>query len=398
MDLPATATSTQGAASLLRQRLAPQSWPLAIEQLPPGCALVGGAVRDGLLDRLPPHPDLDLVVPTGAIALARQLAKAHRGVAVVLDAPRDMARVVLGPWTIDLAACAGSSLVEDLHRRDYRINAMALPLGVDGPLLDPLGGLADLAKGQLTAISEANLQEDPLRLLRGPRLAAELNFQLAASTSAFVQRHGALLSQVSAERVLAELEKLARCPLGAQGLRQAIELGLLQPWLEELALDNLQPLNDAGPLSAAEATTALPLARFAQLFGASGLGRLRASKRLQQRCSILRKWLRILATSPSLGEEQQLLLCQELELDLAALVLLAPQQTKGWLERWRNPNDCLFHPRSPIDGVQLQRELGIKPGPALGLLLAQLTRARAFGRPHNLEAARILAEQRPPAA
>ena len=318
MDLPATATSTQGAASLLRQRLAPQSWPLAIEQLPPGCALVGGAVRDGLLDRLPPHPDLDLVVPTGAIALARQLAKAHRGVAVVLDAPRDMARVVLGPWTIDLAACAGSSLVEDLHRRDYRINAMALPLGVDGPLLDPLGG-------QLTAISEANLQEDPLRLLRGPRLAAELNFQLAASTSAFVQRHGALLSQVSAERVLAELEKLARCPLGAQGLRQAIELGLLQPWLEELALDNLQPLNDAGPLSAAEATTALPLARFAQLFGASGLGRLRASKRLQQRCSILRKWLRILATSPGLGEEQQLLLCQELELDLAALVLLAPQ-------------------------------------------------------------------------
>jgi tRNA nucleotidyltransferase (CCA-adding enzyme) len=229
-------------------------------------------------------------------------------------------------------------------------------------------------------------------------LAAELNFQLAASTSAFVQRHGALLSQVSAERVLAELEKLARCPLGAQGLRQAIELGLLQPWLEELALDNLQPLNDAGPLSAAEASTALPLARFAQLFGASGLGRLRASKRLQQRCSILRKWLRILATSPSLGEEQQLLLCQELELDLAALVLLAPQQTKGWLERWRNPKDCLFHPRSPIDGDQLQRELGIKPGPALGLLLAQLTRARAFGRPHNLEAARILAEQRPPAA
>lgn len=137
MDLPATATSTQGAASLLRQRLAPQSWPLAIEQLPPGCALVGGAVRDGLLDRLPPHPDLDLVVPTGAIALARQLAKAHRGVAVVLDAPRDMARVVLGPWTIDLAACAGSSLVEDLHRRDYRINAMALPLGLMAPCWIP---------------------------------------------------------------------------------------------------------------------------------------------------------------------------------------------------------------------------------------------------------------------
>ncbi|NDG02712.1 MAG: hypothetical protein EB119_05855 [Synechococcaceae bacterium WBB_34_004] len=105
-----------------------------------------------------------------------------------------------------------------------------------------------------------------------------------------------------------------------------------------------------------------------------------------------------MATSASLGEEQQLLLCQELEQDLAALVLLAPQQTKGWLERWRNPNDCLFHPRSPIDGAQLQRELGIKPGPALGRLLGQLTRARAFGRPHNLEAARILAEQKPPAA
>ena len=80
----------------LRERLAPAQWPLPLARLPEGTALVGGAVRDGLLDRLQEQPDLDLVVPSDAIALTKALARELHGTCVVLDAERSIARLVLG--------------------------------------------------------------------------------------------------------------------------------------------------------------------------------------------------------------------------------------------------------------------------------------------------------------
>ena len=74
------------AAAIARQRLAMASWPLRVADMPADTALVGGAVRDALLNRLGSHPDLDLVVPSAAIALTRRLAGRYRGSAVVLDA------------------------------------------------------------------------------------------------------------------------------------------------------------------------------------------------------------------------------------------------------------------------------------------------------------------------
>lgn len=127
-------------------------------------------MRDALLGRLAPRPDLDLVVPGNAVELARSLASRWGGAVVVLDQERSMARLVLNGWTIDLARCMGKDLRHDLLRRDYSANAIALPLQPAesaGELLDPSGGLADLGAGRLRAISEANLLEDPLRLLRG---------------------------------------------------------------------------------------------------------------------------------------------------------------------------------------------------------------------------------------
>jgi len=396
MRPPVEVPTKASAADRLRQLLTPQHWPLPPEVLPPGCALVGGTVRDALLGRLGPHPDLDLVVPAGAIPLARQLARRFRGTAVLLDAERDMARVVLGPWTIDLAAQEGASLEADLGRRDYCLNAMALPLAADAPLLDPCGGLADLAGGQIRAVGEANLLADPLRLLRGPRLAAQLGFDLAPATRELLARHASTLPQVAPERVLAELEKLAHCPGGSQGLGQALELGLLAPWLAPLnaaaPLALLPSLASPGPLTAPEASGALPLARLALLFDAGALGRLRASRKWQQRCGRLRHWWEQLAQAQgqALPEAAQLRLCRELEADMPALVLLAPSATVGWLQRWRNPEDPLFHPRPALDGGSLQQELGLAPGPELGKLLEKLALERAFGRPCDMNSARSL--------
>ena len=135
---------------------------------------MGGAVRDALLHRLNERPDLDLVVPSDALDLCRTLAASCGGSSVVLDAERDMARLVLNGWTIDFARREGQSLDDDLRRRDYTINAIALPLGPHGALVDPTGGVNDLQNRRLRAVCESNLTNDPLRLLRGVRLMAEL--------------------------------------------------------------------------------------------------------------------------------------------------------------------------------------------------------------------------------
>ncbi|MEB3263818.1 MAG: CCA tRNA nucleotidyltransferase [Synechococcus sp.] len=377
------------AAAQLRLRLAPERWPLPIEALPADAVLVGGAVRDGLLDRLPECPDLDLVVSEDAIALARRLARRLGGSCVVLDPERSIARLVLRGWTVDLARCCGSDLTSDLRRRDYTVNAIALPLRAGAPLVDPTGGLADLERRELVAVSEANLLEDPLRLLRGLRLAAELEFRLSPTTASWLERHRHQLGSVAGERVLGELEKLAAAPAGERGLAEVIRLELLRPWGGEpaaagplLALDRA-----AAPcrgFSAAEAAWALPLARLARLLAPEVVERLHGSRRLQQQCARLRRWLQRLESAGSLealGEEARLQLQQELEPILPALLLCLPAAAaREPLRRWRDPADPLVHPRPPLDGRRLQQALGIPAGPRLGELLAHLTRERAYGR------------------
>ena len=94
---------------------------------------------------------------------------------------------------------------------------MALPLAATDQLLDPHGAVTHLRNAQLVAVAEANLLDDPLRLLRGVRLASELGFRLEARTEAWIHSHAASLAGVAGERVLAELEKLAAAPAGAAG-------------------------------------------------------------------------------------------------------------------------------------------------------------------------------------
>jgi len=435
-------------ASALRLRLAPEGWPLPLGALPAGAVLVGGAVRDALLGRLAPQPDLDLVVPGDAVALARELARQLGGAVVVLDGERSIARLVLQGWTIDLARRMGANLQQDLLRRDYTANAIALQLTATGEgrehpegalldsnsggaLLDPSGGLEDLAAGRLRAISEANLLDDPLRLLRGVRLAWELDFVLEPTSLGWICQHGARLGQVAGERVLAELERLAVAPRGGLGLAQVVDTGLLASWCDELSLAGAPaigvepakqgpparqeapagkgaPASSADPamqpeimhqnlanlqleaaaergLSEAETAWALPLARLASLLDGQSLARLKSSRRLQLSCQRLRHWWQRLGAvggdPDALPEEERLSLQRQLEADLPALALLLEAAwAPNALARWRDPADPLFHPRAPIDGATLQAQLALEPGPRLGQLLEHLTRERAFGR------------------
>ena len=412
-DTPAPATEADLPADLglagpelaetLWRRLRPERWPLPPQLLPAEAVLVGGAVRDAALGRLAERPDLDVVVADGAVALTRQLARRLGGTCVVLDGERDIARLVLTGWTIDLARQEGPDLASDLRRRDYTVNALALPLRPGQPLLDPNGGLRHLQQRQLVAISEANLLADPLRLLRGLRLAAELDFSLEPRTLAWIHRHGPRLESVAGERILAELEKLAAAPSGHRGLAQALQSGLLAPWEGGEATPGegdaesrpaaaggaalLAGLSDeaaaARGFRSAERELALPLARLAAVLSPEGLARLRSSRRLQQRCGQLRHWRERLRNQPleTLPEAERLQLHQQLEADLPALLLQLPVAgARQALARWRDPQDPLFHPRPPIDGHALQQTLGRPAGPWLGPLLARLTQERAFGR------------------
>ena len=378
-------------AEIVWQRLKPERWPVSPTDLPEGSVLVGGAVRDALLDRLSDAPDLDLVVPGNALESTRQLAKKLGGACVVLDERRDMARLVLRGWTIDFARQDGETLETDLNRRDYRLNAMALRFHGSPRLVDPTGGLEDLQKAKVVAVKEANLQHDPLRLLRGLRLIAELDMNLDAQTLTMLHRNRSLLPHAAPERIQAELLRLVIAPAADRAIATLLELELLKPWTGQDTSDaDEKPFRveeRSERLTESERQQALPLARLTQLLPDSGLKQLRFSRRQLQRCERLRYWINRSTSkegSPSpdaLSEEARLQLHKELEQDLPALILTWPETLQQqWLERWRDLQDPLFHPRPPLNGTTLLQAFPISPGPSLGALIQHLSLERAYGR------------------
>lgn len=198
--------------------------------------LVGGAVRDTLLGRSRRTLDLDFVTSGPVVSRARQLAQDLGAGFVLLDAEHQIARVVCADpaMTLDFAHQQGDP-ASDLGRRDFTVNALAWDLH-QRTLLDPLGGLRDLQAKQLRMINPANFNEDPLRLMRAYRLAAQLNFEIEAATRQAMRDRAGLLKVVSAERMRDELAYLLECPRGAHWLMCAYRDGALADWLPEIAL------------------------------------------------------------------------------------------------------------------------------------------------------------------
>ena len=205
--------------------------------------LVGGVVRDAWLGR--PGQDWDLATSGPARRIARRVADTLGGAYYPLDDARDVGRVLLGEGAtrqiIDIAALRGSAgsgplerLFADLHDRDFTINAIAVDWrGDDRELIDPLGGVADLAARRLRLCQPNALVADPLRALRGVRLAAQFKLLLFAETSRAIRRVAPQLVQVSPERTRDEWQKLLSLPAVAAALRAAERLGLLAellPW------------------------------------------------------------------------------------------------------------------------------------------------------------------------
>lgn len=213
--------------------------------------VVGGAVRDLLLER--PRADLDLVVVGDAAELARSLGGAeieHERFGTVkvqvegheVDLATARTETYPTPGALPVVTPAGS-IEADLGRRDFTINAMAVPLR-EPRLIDPHGGQGDLVQGLLRILHPRSFEDDPTRALRAARYASRFGFELEAETEALLRK--ADLTTVSADRRRAELERLAAEKTARRGFELLAEWGLI-----DLRPDGLKLLEAVDELLAA---------------------------------------------------------------------------------------------------------------------------------------------------
>jgi tRNA nucleotidyltransferase/poly(A) polymerase len=207
--------------------------------LPRQVYLVGGSVRDLLLGRRP--LDLDLAVAGNPRTFAQRLAAHTGGRLVPLGKPGLMLyRIVSGSQIMDVSAVAGRSISEDLQRRDFTINAMAIDLA-GGDIIDVCGGRADLAACRVRMVSLSAFKQDPVRLIRTFRMAAVLRFEVTPETAAAVRDQANLITKPAGERIRDELLKILETGRAAEAITQMADCGLLSAMLPELAAIRREP-------------------------------------------------------------------------------------------------------------------------------------------------------------
>ena len=198
--------------------------------------IVGGAVRDALLGR--PVVDLDLAVAGAEADAAGRIAAAGTGFAFELSSEFGSWRALAGDrsWHVDVSRLRGETIELDLAQRDFTINAIAVGLlDPSAETIDPHGGLADLERRVLRAVSQRSFSDDPLRILRAARLAAELELELESATTGLALDLAERAAEPAGERQLAELRLLVTGPDPLRGLELLDRLGATPAVLPELA-------------------------------------------------------------------------------------------------------------------------------------------------------------------
>ncbi|MDA0740687.1 MAG: HD domain-containing protein [Bacteroidetes bacterium] len=231
------------------------------DQLGQECYVVGGFVRDKHLGR-PIKIDLDFVTVGSGIELARAVQKELKP-KPKLTVFKSFGTAHMNYKGMDLEfvgarkesyrkdsrnpVVENGSLQDDQERRDFTINAMAICLNKDrwGELLDPFDGISDLAKKRITTplAPDKTFDDDPLRMMRAVRFAAQLDFRIDSATLASIRTHANRISIVAPERVAVEFNKIMEVPKPSYGLGLLYTSGLLQEVLPELiALKGIEEL------------------------------------------------------------------------------------------------------------------------------------------------------------
>jgi len=213
--------------------------------------VVGGYVRDLLLER--ENKDIDFTCVGSGIALAKEVSKAlGKDVPVSIFKNFGTAMINWGDYELEFVGASKESyrsesrkpivedgtLMEDLERRDFTINAMAISLNQEdfGELLDPFNGQKDLKRKNIQTPLDPNVtfSDDPLRMMRAVRFAAQLNFDIEADTFFAIQDNAARLKIVSAERIIAELNKIIETPTPSYGFKLLFAGKLIHEFFPEM--------------------------------------------------------------------------------------------------------------------------------------------------------------------
>lgn len=359
--------------------------------------LVGGCLRDLLLGR--PTLDIDLTVEGDAAALARPVA-ARAGLRCVVHAAFGTATIKGEGFLLDVASARSETYArpgalpavrpgtirEDLARRDFSVNAMALALSgpQQGELIDPCGGLADLERRLVRVLHERSFVEDATRILRAVRYEVRLAFRLDERTEAGLRRDVSYLETISGARLRQELSRVLAEARPEVALRRLDELGALAAVHPALAFGHAQAeamarlRTVAAPVPAA--CWPLLLAPEASREAAVGLaGRLALTKAQAAALTAMPELRALEARLSAAGlrpSEAVEMLSPYPPAALWALAALVKSETvrervQAYLRRWR-------YVKPFLDGHALLA-LGVPAGPAVGEALRRLRAARLDG-------------------
>ncbi|TAE58775.1 MAG: CCA tRNA nucleotidyltransferase [Nostocales cyanobacterium] len=407
----------------ITDRLHPQNWPFSLEMLPQPAYMVGGAVRDAILGRSREYLDLDFIIPDQAVKVARAIAKNYHAGFVLLDAQRNIARVVFPHATADFAQQEGESLFTDLHRRDFTINAIAYNPHTQ-EIIDPLQGCADIETGILRMISPKNLKDDPLRLMRAYRQAAQLNFTIEPTTQATIRSLAADISQVASERVRVEIGYLLDISNGTEWLSTAREDGLLAKFFTNAASENLQKLAAVDqatsliiekwpelekelqtPVRDTIKTTWLGIAKLACLVHSDPekaeieLLEITYSRAEIRGVTTILRMFSQLQKAGDLSLREQYFLFYDLGNVFSATLVFALaddilrvkgdtlQNYENLINRYLNPDDLVAHPVPLVKGKDVMLSLNIPASPLVGKILSEIAIAQAEGKINTVQEA-----------
>lgn len=228
--------------------------------------VVGGYVRDFLLDRNPDQYDIDIVAVGDGIHLAREVAeKLEKGKSVIIYRNFGTAAFPYEEVNIEFVGARKESysrdsrkpevqpgtLMDDQKRRDFTINALAIALNEKhfGKIVDPFDGIGDLRKKIIRTPLEPviTFSDDPLRMMRAVRLASQLNFDIEPDTFQGIKQNAERLKIVSQERIILEFNKIIESSLPSYGIQLLYHAGLLEIVLPEMVdLKGVETLEGKG--------------------------------------------------------------------------------------------------------------------------------------------------------
>ncbi len=367
--------------------------------------LVGGPVRDLLLGG--PGQDLDFAVEGDTPALARWLATELGGRAVI-HSRFGTATVTAANMRVDLVTARrevyprpGSlpqvfpgTIHDDLARRDFSVNAMALPLaGANQQLLAPAGWVADLNRGIIRILHPASFVDDPTRLLRAARYEQRLGFALERDTESRLRAAVAqgCLNTVSGDRLRHELARMFAETRPGPPLLRALELGILPAIHPDWGrVDYLQRWAESGPEIIEETSLSNPCRELTWLAALAYPLSAGAGEGLISRLNMPKAWAAVVRDIISLRRQEGVIadpalppsrLCGLLEgVSLAAVAVVSKLTDSPAVSRdLRRYLVELRHLKPSLRGDDLLA-MGVPPGPAVGAALAQLRAAWQDGR------------------